>query len=73
MKKIIATLGALSIVLSGCKAEESASIGVIGGAHGPTAVFVTGGSMSMVMMIAGGLIVAALAVVIAVFVSKRDM
>lgn len=43
MKKLLALLTALVMLLSmGACGDESASIGIIGGADGPTAIFVTG-------------------------------
>ena len=41
MKKLlISMIAALAVCLSGCS-KEASSIGIIGGADGPTAVFVT--------------------------------
>lgn len=41
MKKLILTLSSMMMLLTGCANKEAASIGVIGGADGPTAIFVT--------------------------------
>ena len=45
-KKLIALLAAVGVVLAvvgyGCKNRYAASIGIIGGADGPTAIFVAG-------------------------------
>ncbi|MEM1485218.1 hypothetical protein V6615_10100 [Oscillospiraceae bacterium PP1C4] len=60
-KKVISALGFGVLLLSGC-ANDSASVGVIGGADGPTAVFVAS-SASPSGYVAGGIVVlAALAV-----------
>ena len=48
--------------------SEGASIGIIGGADGPTAIFVGGGIVSTVLLIAGA---ACFIVAIAVFLKKR--
>ena len=61
MKKIF-TLFALALsFLTGC-AKESASVGIIGGADGPTSVMVSGPVLPM------GLVVLAAAVVVAIII-----
>ena len=42
MKRVLfCCSGILSILLMGCSVREAASIGIIGGADGPTAIYVT--------------------------------
>ena len=64
MKKMILTLigTAFPFLFSGCTAE-SASIGIIGGADGPTAVLVSG-SFGRGYFVLGGLLLAAIIITI---------
>lgn len=57
--------------LSGSRTpESSASIGIIGGADGPTAVFVTGGASMYIIMALGGVIIGG---VIGFIIGKKYM
>ena len=69
MKKIFVLLTLVLSFLTGC-AKESASIGVIGGADGPTSVMVAGPVLPMGLVVLG---VAILVAIIIVFVThKKD-
>lgn len=49
----------------------SSSIGVIGGADGPTAVFTTGG-LSPALVLGGGILIIVAIVVLVKFLSKKE-
>ena len=69
MKKLFVLLAFVMSVLTGC-AKESASVGVIGGADGPTSVTVSGSVLPMGLVVLG---VAVVAAIIIVFVThKKD-
>ncbi len=72
MKKLIFFL--FPLLLAGCMtAEEEASIGIIGGADGPTAVFVASTIMSPAMIAASILTIAMIigAVIAVILIHKR--
>ena len=72
MKKLIFAL--LPFLLFGCMTpEEEASIGIIGGADGPTAIFVASAVMSPALIAAAILTVAMIigAVVAVILIHKR--
>ena len=70
MKKIwffiVSVLGILLLVWGAVlHAAESATIGIIGGADGPTAIFVTGntgGHLAAILMVLGGVTLAGAAI-----------
>ena len=64
MKKLAALLGIMMLLLSGC-AQESVSLGVIGGADGPTAVFVSASPFWWVLPLIIIVLIAAAGVMIA--------
>ena len=69
MKKVFTLLALVLSFLTGC-AKESASIGVIGGADGPTAVMVSGPILPMGLVVLG---IAVIVAIIIVFVThKKD-
>ena len=69
MKKVFALLALVLTFLTGC-AKESASIGVIGGADGPTSVMVSGPVLPMGLVFLGVVVIVA---IIIVFVThKKD-
>ena len=69
MKRILPILALVLSFLTGC-VKESASIGVIGGADGPTSVMVSGPVLPMGLVVLG---VVVIAVIIIVFIThKKD-
>ena len=69
MKKgILSILFFLVLCLSGCS-NEAASIGVIGGADGPTAIFVTGNTNWL--NISGFLAAVIVAILVVVMIRKK--
>ena len=63
MKKLTGLTGSMMLLLSGC-AKESVSLGVIGGADGPTAVFVSAAPFWWVpLALTAAVIAAAIAVI----------
>ena len=64
---IVAVLLLLILSLVGC-ANEAASIGIIGGADGPTAIFVTSGTNWLSIL---GVIVVAILVVVLIHRNKK--
>ena len=69
MKKIFVLFALVLSFLTGC-AKESASIGVIGGADGPTSVMVSGPVLPMGLVFLGVVVIVA---IIIVFVThKKD-
>lgn len=74
MRKIIAMLSACSLLfLTGC--QESASVGIIGGADGPTAILVTAAPLSeWIGVLVAGVIAAIIVgvIVAAVVIKKRN-
>ena len=69
MKKVFTLLALVLSFLTGC-AKESASIGVIGGADGPTSVMVSGPVLPMGLVVLGVVVIVA---IIIVFVThKKD-
>lgn len=69
MKKVFTLLALVLTFLTGC-AKESASIGVIGGADGPTSVMVSGPVLPMGLVVLGVVVIVA---IIIVFVThKKD-
>ena len=67
MKKIFVLFALVLTFLTGC-AKESASIGVIGGADGPTSVMVSGPVLPMGLVFLGVVVIVA---IIIVFVTHR--
>ncbi|MBO4950648.1 MAG: sodium ion-translocating decarboxylase subunit beta [Clostridia bacterium] len=67
MKKIFVLLALVLSFLTGCT-KESASVGVIGGADGPTSVMVSGPVLPMALVVLGIIVVVA---IIIVFVTHR--
>ena len=69
MKKVFTLLALVLTFLPGC-AKEAASIGVIGGADGPTSVMVSGPVLPMGLVVLGVVVIVA---IIIVFVThKKD-
>ena len=70
MKKLIAFVLALVCVLSliGCS-SESASVGIIGGADGPTAIFVT--SNINWLYVCGFIGIIVVAILVALFIYRK--
>ena len=66
MKKLYLMITAAMLMLSGC--AQSVSVGVIGGADGPTAVFVTAAPFWWVPFV---LIAAAIAAVVIVIARRK--
>lgn len=67
MKKIFVLLALVLSFLTGC-AKESESVGVIGGADGPTSVMVSGPVLPMALVVLGIIVVVA---IIIIFVTHR--
>ena len=67
MKKIFVLLALVLSFLTGC-AKESASVGVIGGADGPTSVMVSGPVIPMALVVLGIIVIVA---IIIIFVTHR--
>ena len=67
MKNMLALLAVVLSFLTGC-AKESASIGVIGGADGPTSVMVSGPVLPMGFVALGVIVIIA---IIIIFVTHR--
>ena len=67
MKKIFVLSALILSFLTGC-AKESASVGVIGGADGPTAVMVSGPILPMALVVLGIIVIVA---IIIIFVTHR--
>ncbi len=65
---IYAFLIAISTLLTACE-KESASVGVIGGADGPTSILVSGPVFPMGLVLLGA--IAVIAIIVAVLVSKK--
>ena len=63
MKSLIALMGITMFLLSGC-AQESVSLGVIGGADGPTAIFVSAAPFWWVLPLILAAVIAAAAIMI---------
>ncbi len=63
MKKIVSLLSLLAVALTGC-AKESASVGVIGGADGPTAILVS----QNVPVLPAALVVLGVVVIVAIII-----
>ena len=72
MKKITAFITALifALCLSGCQ-TKSASIGIIGGADGPTAIFVTSKINWLAVCGFIGMIVVAIGLVLIIYRNKK--
>ena len=70
MKKITLSLIAAAALLGGCSAQSS-GVGVIGGADGPTAVFVTGGGNPLASAAAAAGIIAVLVLIILLLKKKK--
>ena len=69
MKRIFVLLALALSFLTGC-AKKSASVGVIGGADGPTSVMVSGPMLPMGLVVLGVVVIVA---IIIVFVThKKD-
>ena len=64
MKKLILTLASMMLLLTGCANKGADSIAVIGGADGPTAIFVTV-KTNWFVMVAG---IAAIIIIIAAII-----
>ncbi len=69
MKRILPILALVLSFLTGC-AKESASVGVIGGADGPTSVMVSGPVLPMALVVLG--IVVIVAIIIVFVTHKKD-
>ena len=69
MKKIFTLLALALSFLTGC-AKESASVGIIGGADGPTSVMVSGPILPMGLVVLG--IVVIIAIIIVFVTHKKD-
>ena len=69
MKKIFVLFALALSFLTGC-AKESASVGIIGGADGPTSVMVSGPVLPMGLVVLG--IVVIVAIVIIFITHKKD-
>lgn len=70
MKKIIVFLSVLlSLVFTGCS-NEDASIGIIGGADGPTAIFVSS-SVNWWSIIIEAVIIIAVIVAVILYIKRR--
>lgn len=67
MKKIFTLLALALSFLTGC-AKESASVGVIGGADGPTSVMVSGPILPMALVVLGVIVIVA---IIIIFLTHR--
>ena len=67
MKSLIIFAFALMLCLVGC-GRETASIGIIGGADGPTAIFVTSGANWLSIL---GAIVVAILVAVLIYRNKK--
>ena len=72
MKRGIIFVNLLVLILSlvGC-GNEAASIGIIGGADGPTAIFITSGASWLNICSILGVIVAAILVVVLIHRNKK--
>lgn len=71
MRKIIAMLSACGLLfLAGC--QESSSIGIIGGADGPTSIIVASAPASGWLWALAAGVIAAVIVVAAVVIKKRN-
>ena len=72
MKRGIIFVNLLVLILSlvGC-GNEAASIGIIGGADGPTAIFITSGASWLNICSILGVIVAASLVVVLIYRNKK--
>ena len=72
MKKVIIVVLLLAFVmrLAGC-GNEAASIGIIGGADGPTAIFVTSGTNWLNICSILGVIVVAILVAVLIYRNKN--
>lgn len=70
MRKTLTLLALVLSFLTGC-AKESASVGVIGGADGPTTIMVSGGSALPMSIIVLGIVI--IVAIIVVFIThKKD-
>ena len=67
---IVAVLIVLILSLVGC-GNEAASIGIIGGADGPTAIFLTSGASWLNICSILGVIVVAILVVVLIYRNKK--
>ena len=67
---IVTVLIAFIMSLVGC-GNKAASIGIIGGADGPTAIFVTSGASWLNICSILGVIVAAILVVVLIYRNKK--
>ena len=70
MKKLISLLAFAAMILTAC-AKESASVGVIGGADGPTAVIVSETPMLPMALVVLAAVVL-VAVVVVFITNKKD-
>lgn len=71
MRKIIAMLSAFGLLfLAGC--QESSSIGIIGGADGPTAIFVASAPLPAWIWALAAVGVAAVAIIVVLLIKKRN-
>ena len=67
MKKIL-ILAAMLLALTGC--GRGSSVGIIGGADGPTAVFVSGNAFPLIVVLAAAAVLV-IVIVMAIVFSKR--
>lgn len=49
-RKLISSCGVLSTLLTGCSQNEAGSIAIIGGADGPTTIYLASSSVNFWMM-----------------------
>ena len=73
MKKIMSFILSLAFVIcfGGC-GKESASVGIIGGADGPTAILVTSNISWLDICVFGGVIVIAISVALFIYRNKKN-
>ena len=69
MKRIFVLFALVLSFLTSC-AKESASVGIIGGADGPTAVMVSGPALPMSVIVLG--VVLVIAIIIVFVTHKKD-
>lgn len=70
MLRILSLLSIMCLVLTGCESKKAASIGIIGGADGPTAVYIAG-QLGIARLLAAVLIVFAIGAVVGYKIYKN--
>lgn len=71
MKRINSILSILGLtMLTGCRNKQAASIGIIGGADGPTAIFVAEKTINYYSM-AIGIVIVLIALLVLLIIRKR--